>query len=170
MHQEQEPRRPWYREFYVWMVIFFPALTVVGGVTMLVIATRSFDGLVVDDYYKRGIQINRDLARDRKAQHYGLTGRLTIDANASLLRVELDAGTRFPAPDAVRIGLFHATRQGFDFQLQMRRTSTLAYTTSLPALPPGRWNIQVEADDWRLVGSLTAPASVSARLASGADG
>lgn len=168
--RDENRKRPWYREFYVWMMIFFPAVTVVGGVIMLVIATRTFDGLVVDDYYKRGMQINRDLARDRKSYDYGLEGRLAIDAEAALIRIELKAAQRVPIPDTLRVGFFHATRQGLDLELQMHRRTAFAYTAPLPPLPPGRWNIQVEANDWRLVGSLTAPTSSTALLASGADG
>ena len=53
------PKKPWYREFYVWLVIFFPVLAIVAGFYTLKLAIESDDGLVEDDYYKQGIEINR---------------------------------------------------------------------------------------------------------------
>ena len=63
---------PWHKEHYVWLIIFFPLLAVVGGIITFILAINSNDGLVVDDYYKQGLEINRTLERDQNAANYEL--------------------------------------------------------------------------------------------------
>ena len=53
---------PWYRHPWPWLLISGPAIVVVAGVVTAVIAHRSDDGMVVDDYYKRGLLVNKQIA------------------------------------------------------------------------------------------------------------
>lgn len=149
------PARPWYREFYVWLLIAFPALSIAGGVTTLWIAARTNDGLVVDDYYRRGLEINRTFARDRAAAALGLSAAVALDDAGGQIRVALAAKPHFSPPDRITVSFLHATRAGSDHRLNLARSSGLAYTGSLPELPPGRWHVLIEADDWRLVQSVS---------------
>jgi hypothetical protein len=75
--------RPWYREPLVWLVAAIPALTVVAGLSTVVIAARSADDVVRDDFRKEGIAINRDPARDDAAAKLGVTARVS-DADGAL--------------------------------------------------------------------------------------
>jgi hypothetical protein len=158
------PKPVWYREPLVWMVILIPLTAVAMGVLILVLAIRSDDGLVVDDYYRQGKQINRVLARDRAAAARGLAGEVELDSARGELRVRLGAGERQAPPENVEFRLLHATRAGFDKQMVLPRSANGAYRAPLPELVPGRWNLQLSAQDWRLVGSLTAPADSRAAL------
>ncbi|WP_395057072.1 FixH family protein [Polaromonas sp.] len=56
---------PWWRYPLVWMVIAGPAAVVVAGFATLWLAIRTPDPVVAGDYYRRGIEINQTLARDR---------------------------------------------------------------------------------------------------------
>ncbi|OGI43464.1 MAG: hypothetical protein A2150_03395 [Candidatus Muproteobacteria bacterium RBG_16_64_11] len=152
------PKTLWYREPLVWMVILIPLTAVAMGVLILVLAIRSDDGLVVDDYYRQGKQINRVLARDRAAAARGLAGEVEFDSARGELRVRLAAGERPAPPENVEFQLLHATRAGFDKVMVLARAADGAYRAPLPALAPGRWNLQLSAQDWRLVGSLNVPA------------
>ncbi|MCK7576724.1 MAG: FixH family protein [Chromatiales bacterium] len=49
---------PWYREAMVWFVIAIPLTSVFTGFTMLYLAESGKDGMVVDDYYRKGKEIN----------------------------------------------------------------------------------------------------------------
>ena len=71
---------PWYREPLVWMVLAIPAAAVIAGAVMLVLANATWDGLVTDDYYQRGMQINRSLTRDAEAARLGLEATLAFPA------------------------------------------------------------------------------------------
>ena len=65
---------PWWKHGHVWLVIAGPALVVVASIATAVIAIRTDDPVVEADYYRRGIEINKTLARDR-AQLPALQGR-----------------------------------------------------------------------------------------------
>lgn len=151
------PKSVWYREPLVWMVILIPLTAVAMGVLILILAIRSDDGLVVDDYYRQGKQINRVLARDRAAAARALAGEIELDNTRGELRVRLGVGERQAAPETVEIRLWHATRAGFDKVMVLALDTDGAYRAPLPELAPGRWNLQLSAQDWRLVGSLSAP-------------
>lgn len=62
--------KPWHKEHYVWLIIFFPMLAVIAGIVITILAVQSNDSLVVDDYYKQGLEINRVLERDQSALEY----------------------------------------------------------------------------------------------------
>ncbi|MEJ5211425.1 MAG: FixH family protein, partial [Burkholderiales bacterium] len=70
----EKPPRPWYREFWPWFLMLFPATAVVAGFITFRIAAQSDDGVVDDDYYKQGLAINRVLARGQAAAAAGLSG------------------------------------------------------------------------------------------------
>lgn len=146
----------WYKEPYFWLVVLFPAMAVVAGFYTLHLAIVSNDGLVVDDYYKQGLEINRVLDRERAAQRYGLTGDLDIDKAAGMVKVSLKAYPSFRFPSAVQVKFMHATRAGFDRSATLQRVGKNDYEGSLPHLAPGHWYIQIEADDWRLLDSYQA--------------
>ncbi|HYD76991.1 FixH family protein [Ramlibacter sp.] len=69
MNPEQEkvppPAAPWWRQGVVWGLIAGPAIVVVAGVVTAVIAADGADTLVSGDYYRRGVEINRQLATER---------------------------------------------------------------------------------------------------------
>jgi hypothetical protein len=65
---------PWWRHGHVWLLIAGPAVVVVAGVATVLIALRHPDPVLAEDYYRRGIEINRTLARD-KALMPALQGR-----------------------------------------------------------------------------------------------
>lgn len=151
------PKSVWYREPLVWMVIAIPFTAVVMGVLILVLAIRSDDGLVVDDYYRQGKQINRVLARDRAAAARGVQGRVELDDARQQVLIRLTATDPAAIPDPVELKFLHATRGGLDKTLILPRQADGAYRAPLPELAQGHWNVQLAAQDWRLVGSLFVP-------------
>lgn len=90
----------WYREPWLWLVILIPASAVVMGILAISLSFVSYDGLVVDDYYKRGLEINRDLARDRAAANYALGARVVLDRSRGSATAWLSWGNGFrPSAD-----------------------------------------------------------------------
>ena len=65
---------PWWRHGHVWLLISGPAAVVVAGLATAWIAVHGADTLVTEDYYRRGIEINKTLAAD-KALVPALEGR-----------------------------------------------------------------------------------------------
>jgi hypothetical protein len=140
----------------VWMVIAIPLTSVFTGATMLYLAETSKDGMVVDDYYRRGKEINMLLARDQAAARAGLRGELQLDAARQRVALALRSG-RPGLPARLTLRWLHATRAGFDRTQELERAADGSYGAPFPELVPGHWYVQLEADDWRLQGSLRVP-------------
>lgn len=156
--------RAWFREPMVWMIIAIPLSSVIMGAVMITLAVVSYDGLVADDYYKRGLQINRVLDRDQAAARAELSAELRVEEGGT--RLALDAGApAFPAPASISLDLSYATRAGLDRSMRLVRAPDGSYAgPGVQGLAMGRWYVQVAAADWRLTGSLSVPGSTALEL------
>ena len=154
--QRISDKLPWYRQPLVWMLIMLPATVVVASFITLYLAIDSDDGLVEDDYYQRGKEINRVLDRDHAAQRYGLQGRVLVDAAQGAIHLRLSANAPI-APPRLNLKLLYATRAGLDRAITLTRDADGGYKAALPRLAPGHWYLQLSADDWRLTGELHVP-------------
>lgn len=149
-----EQQRHWTREPYVWLILLFPLAAVVGGIITTWLAVTSDDGLVVDDYYKRGLEINRTLERDRVAQTYALKSIIQTTADDRQIRVILQGNPRFRAPQQISLRLLHPTRDGHDKTLLLEQDGKGLYHGDLPPLIKGNWHVLIEAEDWRVLDFL----------------
>ena len=68
------PSPPWWKFGYVWLVIAGPLAVVIAGFATLAIAVLVPDPVLAEDYYQRGLDINKTLARER-AQLPAMQGR-----------------------------------------------------------------------------------------------
>jgi len=68
MKQNTPDTKPWWQYGHVWLIIAGPAAVVVAGFITLAIAIRVPDPVVADDYYRRGLEINKTLAAERDLQ------------------------------------------------------------------------------------------------------
>ena len=139
----------WYREPYVWMLILIPFSAVIMGVVMITLALKSDDGLVVDDYYKKGLEINMALERDRAAEYYGIKTDFMLDETGKLITLFLEGNESFSMPEVLHARFIHRTRGGFDQEVYLSRSYDGNYHAGMPDLVRGNWDILVEADDWR---------------------
>ena len=149
--------KPWYRQPLVWMLIAIPLSAVLGGIATIIIAVKTDDGLVKDDYYTAGKQINRVLARDHAATALGLHSAIYFDTQARTTTVDLASRNNAALPGEVTMELLHATRAGFDRTLTLQRTPDGKYFGLLPELAEGHWVVQLSTDEWRLSGDLYVP-------------
>lgn len=60
------PALPWWRYPLVWLVISGPAVVVVAGIITAWIAVRSQDPVVDENYYQKGLNINKTLAEQER--------------------------------------------------------------------------------------------------------
>jgi hypothetical protein len=63
--KHQTEGAPWWKHGHVWLLISGPAAVVVAGLLTAWIAVASPDPVVAEDYYKQGLEINKQLARER---------------------------------------------------------------------------------------------------------
>ena len=152
-----QPKRPWYREPMVWLLIALPTIAVIESFIFLGFAIVTDDGVVEDDYYRRGKEINRVLARDQAAAALGLEGAATLNPAQHMLELRLTARQAISWPEQVELKFLYATRAGLDRALILPRHADGTYRAPLPDLASGHWNVQLAAQGWRLTGSLHVP-------------
>jgi len=147
---------PWYREPWLWLLIAGPVAVMVGGAITIWLAVTSNDGLVADDYYRRGLAINKVLERDRLAARLGLRATLSQKGQGAL-QVSLVGANALPP--ALTLRLVHPTRSGDDRVLQLSRVGTGVYRAARVSLPIGRRHVilEDEARTWRLTGDWKLP-------------
>ena len=144
-HQAQ----PWHREPWPWILMAGPAAVVVAGAITAWLAVSTADGLVADDYYRRGLAINQELRRDEVAAERGIL--VDLDASAGVLRARL--AMRGEAPPALFARLVHPTRAGEDQRLRLALVAPGVYEAAFAAPPGARWRVVLEdpRGEWRVV-------------------
>jgi hypothetical protein len=138
--------RPWYREPWPWILMSGPAAVIVAGAATMWLAYSTSDGLVAEDYYKRGLAINKRIAKEEEAE------RLGISASIRLLPGRLHVDLKGESPPALFVHLAHATRAGYDMRLRLAPVAPGAYESELSNLPRGRWQVIIEdpRGTWRI--------------------
>jgi hypothetical protein len=142
--------RPWYRQRWPWFLIAGPAIVVAASFVTLMLAAATDDGVIADDYYKRGLLVNRESDRLARAQsmHLGAVLRVTEDGAATLVL----GGVAEPAalPPVVQIRVAHPTRAGQDRVVVLTRGPGDVYVGAIAPRSEGRWRVSVETDAWKL--------------------
>lgn len=145
---------PWYRDYWPWFLISLPASAVVAGLITLWLAIQSDDGVVVDDYYKQGLAINRTLARDETAARLQLMADMRLaDGNVTLTL----SGQLTSYPEQISLRIAHPTRAGMDQTALLSHISNGRYTGRAQLPAAGRWALVLEDPGkiWRLNGQIT---------------
>lgn len=143
---------PWYRHRWPWLFMSGPAIVVVAGVITMVIAFRTSDGLVEDDYYKQGLAINKMLERDAGARAMGLGATVRFGAGNGRVRVAIDSGDT--GAGALRLKLLHPTRAGLDQVVDLVQIAPGLWEGALTPPARGLWRLQLDTPDggWRIGG------------------
>ena len=130
-----------------------PGIVVVASFYSGWLAVTTDDGVVVDDYYKRGLSINKRLERvDRAAMlHLGAIVDVAPDGD---VRVALESSSMDPQamPAVVRVFITHPTRPGQDRIVEVVRGADGRYAGRTAPVSPGRWLVALETEAWRLAG------------------
>jgi len=121
------------------------------GVIMISLAVSTEDGLVADDYYKKGLEINRVINRELKALEMGLEADIGFDIADRVIHARFDHGSMASTPPVLHLYIQHATRANSDIAVTLNRGIDDKYIGQLPhALTPGAWYFEVSEQDWKL--------------------
>jgi hypothetical protein len=66
--------KPWWNYGYVWLIIAGPLLVVIAGFITLYLAITRPDA-VIDDYYRKGMEINKTLNAQRDSMAPAIQAR-----------------------------------------------------------------------------------------------
>ena len=141
---------PWYKQFWPWFLILLPGTAVVATLYTVVIANQYADDLVVDDYYKEGLAINRQLERQNQAKALGLIAKL----NSQERQLDIEIKGPIEAPQ-LRLLLSHAMESDRDFAVPVQKIAPGQYRVFLPQALKGRWHWTLDEgvrSEWRIDG------------------
>ena len=141
------PSAPWYRQRWPWFLILGPAIVVIAGFYTLYLALHTDDGLVADDYYKRGLAINQTLARTARSAALDLAATVDLERDGTVHARLSSSGA---LPPVVRLRLLHPTRAGLDRNAELALGPDGRYSGRLDEAAPGRRLVLVETSEWRL--------------------
>lgn len=157
---DAHPITPWYRQAWPWGLILGPAIVVVACFYTIWLAVKTTDPMVVDDYYKQGLAMNRSLARDQLASRLGLQAQLTF-AGDGVVRIGLRAPGEVAWPDAVMLVLSHPAHEERDLRIALHIAGGAARSAEYvadAAIRPEAVSYQLALHDsagsWRLTGRL----------------
>ena len=163
--------KPWYRQFWPWFVIALPFSSVVAGLSTVYIAFSNADSLIEDNWYQVGKTINRQTAKEQRAQHLNIGGMLTVETRADtpIFKLALNANEESPAP-FLRLKWVHPTLSEYDQELTLTRDADGSYIGAWAELPQAHYHVQLESmnDDapWRIAKRVHWPSAE--RIALGA--
>jgi len=156
---------PWYKYPFVWFILSIPAAAVIAGMNMLWLAIDTDDGLVADDYYKQGLAINKNLARERLASELAISADFEYDAALGKVGLSLNKGGLATYPETLLFSFEHATRSGMDKQIElMHGQNNLYMGYVMEALPDGVWHIKLADVDWRIGARVNLSSGASIQL------
>ncbi len=146
-----ETNKPWHKYPLVWMMIAIPSSAVFMGVILLWLAIDTDDGLVADDYYKLGLEINRVIIRDKKAAELGVSAIIKFDNTNRVINLIFNKGALTSFPDTLQLSFQHATRANSDVVVNMNHGIDNQYVGNIKeALTEGIWYFELVNEDWKI--------------------
>jgi hypothetical protein len=138
----------WYRQFYVWLIIFLPACAVAASFATLYIAAKNAPEMAVADYSSIEAIAAEQRTRDQLAAKLGLNAQLSFNdtaVTASIMANDLNA---LPATLVLRVK--HSTTARLDREATL--TGASGRYSGVIDLPAGAYDIQLLDPElaWRL--------------------
>jgi uncharacterized protein len=147
-HSTTQFRPAWYREPWPWLLMAGPAAVIVAGAITTWLAVAHRDDLVVDDYYKQGLAINRVIEKEAAAQTIGVDASVSFAAGRAVVRLHGDS------PPALVLRLVHVTRAAEDRLVRLHQVAAGRYEGQFVFPLRGHWHLVLEdaTARWRLTG------------------
>lgn len=142
MRPPREDTKPWYRQFWPWFLIALPGSVIIASMVTIWLAASTSDSLVRDDYYKEGLAINREKAREHIARSLGVRLILDFDAATGTVTARMNDA---PVGDvgSLKLALVHPTLAGKDASTELLPAAERVYS--------GRIRLDTGGIDWHVV-------------------
>jgi uncharacterized protein len=155
MRPPREDTQPWYRQFWPWFLIALPGSVVIASMITIYLAATTENSLVKDDYYKEGLAINQDRARQRNAAALNIVVDLNFDRASSLLTADINEAA-IGEVEQLNLVFAHPTLSSLDARVTLNRSSERQYIGQLNLQDTGAmaWHVEATPPEatWKLRG------------------
>ena len=153
---------PWYRHFWVWVIIAPLILVVIVCAVLVTVSFKGGDDVVIGNYYKEGRMINDRVEQDRRAEEMGLKGELVVDNEVGELHLFLQQeGQVDNLPERLSLALDHPIEKDMDREFVMQQVVPGQYRADMEKSLHYRWYVRLgpvvegeQAAEWRIIGEL----------------
>jgi nitrogen fixation protein FixH len=128
------------------------AVVISANMTMYYLAYKSFDGLVENNYYKRGLNYQSELDQETNQHKLGWHIDLKNSQDKYIVSAKDNKGNTIKNAQ-VKLTFFRPTQAGFDQTINLKEISPGIYDKSIKLPLPGIWDIYIEVekekDKWK---------------------
>jgi len=152
------------------LVLGGPAIVVIAALFTFYIAWHGSDNVVSKDYYKQGVNIDKDIHRDIKAAEYKLLADIKVDGTGKI-QLQLKGETNLPANILMVVSSYASSSE---YEAMQKSTLTQVnsgmYEGSIKIPTPANsenqklWHVKIEGPDWRLTADWHDPLHSSLQI------
>lgn len=163
--------KPWYREFWAWLVLSPLILTVIVSFVMVSTAVRYADDTVSDTYYKDSRMYHVTLDQDKRAKALGLAGLVRFEQADKTVTLDLTGDLEYPKQ--LLLTLSHPVEADLDQNILLEQVSVGRYSGTATGELKHRWYLRLMPElnpqqhqraEWRLKGEINFDLGDSAPL------
>lgn len=152
---------PWYKQFWPWFVIAIPVSSMLVAVVQISYALNSPNDMVIDNYYKEGLGINKVLDKRNLAVELKIAANITIDNTTG----EVILITENAQEQNLTLNFFNSAISNKDFTLELTKIADNQYRGNLQKSISGIWNLYLEsAIGWQITARLNLTQSDAAQF------
>lgn len=127
--------------FIPWYIVCFFALQFILFGWFYYVASSTYNGVITDQAYEKGLKYNDVIARAAAQEKLGW--RLTMAKVDSALRVTLRDRADAPLSQArVMVWLVRPVQAGMDFSVDLKETAPGVYAAPVIVPAPGLWEVR----------------------------
>ncbi|UJF18109.1 FixH family protein [Vibrio sp. SS-MA-C1-2] len=148
--------KPWYKQFWPWVLIALPASAVIGSLFTFYIFSQNSVEMVTDNYYKKGKAINKEIGQLKEADKLHIKANVKVDEHQIILH--LDKGQLVSLP-TLNIKFSHRTLSKYDFHQLVNPDANGNYRIHLDEPLIGPWFVQISPHDnqWVMQNRISFP-------------
>lgn len=137
--------KPWYKQFWPWVLIFLPLSAVVAGLSTVYIANHGADTPVKKDYYQAGIRINQRKHLIENAARLGIQTDLAYNHADQKITLSLNGPQQ--NVKTLRMVLRHPAYEPLDRSFDLLPIGNQQYQHNLEIPMFGKWYITITDND-----------------------
>lgn len=161
---KKTPTDHWYKEPWMLLVLGGPLVVVIAAIITFYLAWQDSDNVLTRDYYKQGLNIDKDILRDARAGQYKLDANIKLAAEAGKILLQLKGETSLPV--SIELSISSSSR-GSEYEylqkIMLSQTSPGNYEGAIKIPSPSDsinlklWHVKIEGADWRLTSDWQDP-------------